>query len=311
MKSLFVLVGLLSVLLTGCAVNKPYEAVDGRDRSKLYFYTPNLEGDFLADVDLDLFIFDMNDKCRKVPNGKLELEPDVHLVETYIPAGEYVYFRISYFKNQFAIGTTQGGMSFAFKPEKDMEYVITYREIRHDKFAVAVNSGNPNSLGDDVSTADWGICGEISDPNYEAVIKAMESSHKFQELGEWESAIKELEYAVSLNPEAEDIRDSRLRRKAQNNLAKLLATCPDKKYQDGERALLLAKEITDNFKSDVAYDGTLAYAYAAKGEYDKAVEKMKYAISMMGDNHPWRKEYNRDLDRFIEEANHRAEIKAK
>jgi tetratricopeptide (TPR) repeat protein len=80
----------------------------------------------------------------------------------------------------------------------------------------------------------------------------------------------------------EAIRLDRANHVAHNNLAWLLATCPEEELRDGQRAVQLATiacELT-NWKSG-AHLGTLAGAYAEQGDFEKAVNWQTKAIQHM------------------------------
>lgn len=57
-----------------------------------------------------------------------------------------------------------------------------------------------------------------------------------------------------------------------NNLAWTLSTCPDERLRDGRLAIVYAIMALDVFKTDIPdFIGTLAAAYAASGEFEKAL----------------------------------------
>lgn len=64
-----------------------------------------------------------------------------------------------------------------------------------------------------------------------------------------------------------------------NNLAWLLATCPQPQQRDGARAVALASKVLEMAPSPESYD-TLAAAYAAAGDFSQAVVAAKKAIEL-------------------------------
>lgn len=64
-----------------------------------------------------------------------------------------------------------------------------------------------------------------------------------------------------------------------NNLAWLLATCPQPQQRDGARAVALAHKVLETAPSPESYD-TLAAAYAAAGDFSQAVSAAKQAIEL-------------------------------
>jgi tetratricopeptide (TPR) repeat protein len=91
--------------------------------------------------------------------------------------------------------------------------------------------------------------------------------------GNYDKAISNYDAAIRLDPEKYV--------DAYNNLAWIFATCSDKQYRDGKRAVDCATkacELTD-WKENVWFD-TLAAAYAEAGDFDKAVEWQQKAIDL-------------------------------
>jgi hypothetical protein len=82
-----------------------------------------------------------------------------------------------------------------------------------------------------------------------------------------------------------------------NNLAWLLATCPDGQHRDGKRAVELASkacELTD-WKVPTCI-GTLAAAYAEAGQFDEAVRWQQKAL----DDPAYVREYGEGARRRLE-----------
>jgi tetratricopeptide (TPR) repeat protein len=90
--------------------------------------------------------------------------------------------------------------------------------------------------------------------------------------GEYQDAVDHYGEALRLKPDAPDVL---------NNLAWLLATCPDANVRDGQRAIQTAERactLTD-FKQTL-FVGTLAAAYAEAGRFDEAVATAQKACAL-------------------------------
>jgi len=69
-----------------------------------------------------------------------------------------------------------------------------------------------------------------------------------------------------------------------NNLAWLLATCPDSGLRDGKSAVAFAERaVAATLRKNVAYLDTLAAAYAETGQFAKAVSVQNEAIALLHD----------------------------
>ncbi|NIM70661.1 MAG: hypothetical protein GTO48_09480, partial [Xanthomonadales bacterium] len=70
-----------------------------------------------------------------------------------------------------------------------------------------------------------------------------------------------------------------------NNLAWLLATCPEPRYRNGPRALRLARQACEAtaHKSPPLLD-SLAAAYAETGQFDQAVATTRQALEIVRSN---------------------------
>ncbi|MGA3284482.1 MAG: tetratricopeptide repeat protein [Verrucomicrobiota bacterium] len=91
-------------------------------------------------------------------------------------------------------------------------------------------------------------------------------------LGRAPEAVYQLNEALRVKPDSSE---------AMNNLAWLLATCPDANVRDGARAVQLAGracELTDYRKT--MYVGTLAAAYAEAGRFDDAMATAQKACAL-------------------------------
>lgn len=87
---------------------------------------------------------------------------------------------------------------------------------------------------------------------------------------EYEGAIQQLGRAVELDPRL---------RNASNNLAWVLATCPNPAFRDAERALALATLTVENGIDGSSLD-TLATAQAATGDFDAAIRSTRRSLDI-------------------------------
>jgi tetratricopeptide (TPR) repeat protein len=89
----------------------------------------------------------------------------------------------------------------------------------------------------------------------------------------YEAARRDLERAVGLEPK---------NRAASAALAAFLACCPDEKFRNGEKALKLAKTLSDEIEDRLApLLMVRAAALAEHGEYDEAVKCANEAVSLL------------------------------
>ena len=93
-----------------------------------------------------------------------------------------------------------------------------------------------------------------------------------------------------------------------NNLAWILATCPDEDLRDPQRALAVAQaECERTSWKDASLLDTLAAAHAAAGDFAKAIEQQEKAIELIEDAEA-KKSLTERLDlyrgnrRFVESA---------
>ena len=94
--------------------------------------------------------------------------------------------------------------------------------------------------------------------------------------GQYREALTHLEAAYAASPGDVSVA---------NNLAWVLATCPEAAYRDGPRALRLAESAckATSYKSPPLLD-SLAAAYAEVGQFDRAVRTTQQAIEIVRSN---------------------------
>lgn len=92
--------------------------------------------------------------------------------------------------------------------------------------------------------------------------------------GYFEKAIDDCIKAVEINPGYAD---------ALNNLAWIYATCPDKKFRNGQKAVSYAEKAV-KLSPDPYYMDTLAAALAENNRFEEAVEIQEKVIAAAGDN---------------------------
>ena len=90
--------------------------------------------------------------------------------------------------------------------------------------------------------------------------------------GRFKDAIIQYDRAYRASPDSIDV---------QNNLAWILATCPDKALRDAPRAVTLAEQAARSTNyADASTLDTLAAAYAESGAFEKAVMTQRKAIEL-------------------------------
>lgn len=95
-------------------------------------------------------------------------------------------------------------------------------------------------------------------------------AYELAEAGRYAEALEQYRQVVRLAPHDFD---------AINNLASLLATCPDAGLRDGREALRLAHDLCQiTGDSNPYYLGTLAAAYAEVGDFTRAVKSAELAL---------------------------------
>ena len=92
------------------------------------------------------------------------------------------------------------------------------------------------------------------------------------------AALQQYDQAVRINPDYAE---------AQNNLAWILATCPDAALRDGQRAVKLARSADRLSGGNRAHTlNTLAAAYAEAGQYPEAVTTARRALNAAAGQEP-------------------------
>jgi tetratricopeptide (TPR) repeat protein len=94
-------------------------------------------------------------------------------------------------------------------------------------------------------------------------------------LGEYPAARDDYDRALEAEPDSAEI---------QNDLAWLLATCPESAVRNPPRAVQMAETACASAgHKNGDYTDTLAAAYASAGQYPAAVEAAKLALTLLGD----------------------------
>jgi tetratricopeptide (TPR) repeat protein len=98
--------------------------------------------------------------------------------------------------------------------------------------------------------------------------------------GQWDKAISANAKAIELNPKSA---------KLHNNLAWLLATCPDSGFRDPKRAIGLAKKAVELVPSDGNLWNTLGTAEYRAGDWKATITALEKSMDMRqgGDSFDW------------------------
>jgi tetratricopeptide (TPR) repeat protein len=100
----------------------------------------------------------------------------------------------------------------------------------------------------------------------------MDRGAAYSAKGGYERAIRDFNKVIRLNPDSSW---------ACNNLAWILATCPELRIRDGAEAVRLAErgcKLTDNRAPELL--DTLAVAYAELGDFEKAIKAAEKAVQL-------------------------------
>ena len=99
--------------------------------------------------------------------------------------------------------------------------------------------------------------------------------YAYEHAKKYEQALPDYEKTISLNDNYPDVK---------NNLAWILATCPNDKLRDPRRAVSIAEaECEKSAWKDASVLDTLAAAHAAAGDFTKAIERQRQAIDLTED----------------------------
>jgi len=116
----------------------------------------------------------------------------------------------------------------------------------------------------------------------------------YENKGEYDAAVADFEKAVELNPDSVA---------ANNELGWLLSTCPEDKYRDGKKAIILGTKACELSRDEDPADlDTLAAAYAETGNFDAAVQWQNKAVTLGGSD--WAREVDADGRLTLYKARH-------
>ena len=93
----------------------------------------------------------------------------------------------------------------------------------------------------------------------------------YSKKGQYEKAISDYNKAIEINPGDAG---------PYNDLAWLLATCPDARYRDGVKAVELAQKAVE-LSPRASFLDTLASAYAEVGKFEDAIITQEKAITLL------------------------------
>jgi arylsulfatase A-like enzyme/Flp pilus assembly protein TadD len=156
------------------------------------------------------------------------------------------------------------------KPDLSAEYMRRAIELAPDSVALRRTLSIAELQAGNVAAAEEALVSAIGlEPcGVEQVIRL---SNLYAANGRHAEQKKLLDVAVHNCPDPSDF---------ENDYAYLLATAPDATLRDGQEALRIARKITRE-TSNPAYLDTLAAAYAENGEFDKAIETQRQAITLL------------------------------
>jgi len=182
------------------------------------------------------------------------------------------------------------GVAYSDKGEYD-KAIIDYSQaislnLKYD--AAYNNRGNAYSKRGEYNKAIEDYSQAISlNPKYDAAYN--NRGEAYRNKGEYEKAIADYSQAISINPKNAG---------AYNSISWLLATCPDDKYRDGNKAIEFTKKILELEPDNSAILDTLAAAYAEAEKFEDAVKTQEKAIEMLTE-----KDKDEYLSSFMEHLN--------
>lgn len=152
----------------------------------------------------------------------------------------------------------------------EADYSEAIRITPDDKRLYLSRAACRGLLGDDPGAVkDLEMAGDAVPETTRLALEA----YRLNQVGEHRQAIETYESVLRADPEEPN---------SLNNLAWILATCPDDAIRDGERAVVLAEKACQrtHFKVGI-YIETLAAAYAEIGRFDDAIRTQEQAESML------------------------------
>ncbi|WP_197356233.1 tetratricopeptide repeat protein [Aureliella helgolandensis] len=182
----------------------------------------------------------------------LELKPDY--ANAYFNRGE-LYFELGRFE--------QASKDYSLAIERDATDPQYYNSRAHSQFMLEDY---------DVAIADYQRAAELGT---DSAVYQSDLADAYQFLGKWEEAAQAYRSAVAINNKYA---------RAYQNASWLMATCPDRKFRNGDLALSAAKkalELGDANSPRVLE--TLAAANAANGKFTEAIQFQRRALAVSSD----------------------------
>ncbi|MBI1916608.1 MAG: tetratricopeptide repeat protein [Planctomycetes bacterium] len=173
---------------------------------------------------------------------------------------------------KFAAAFGNRGNAYLHKKEYDKAIKDFTEAIRDPKFATAFgNRGNAylHKKEYDKAIKDFTEVIRLDPKN---ALTFLNRGYAYQQRKEYDKAIKDYTEAIRLDPNSAF---------AHNNLAWLLATCPNGTVRDGKKATEHATRACELSRwKDSSHLGTLAAGHAESGNFKEAVKWQKKAIGL-------------------------------